>query len=67
MGGTLRRRQSAQARQLQAGERGWRGTHKRLEHPTATLLLPLKTISKYFFVIHIPNTLVGCTNVISID
>jgi hypothetical protein len=37
-----------------------------LEHPTATSLLPLERISK-FFVIYIPNTLVGCSNVNSIE
>jgi hypothetical protein len=67
MGGTLRRRQSAQTRHLQAGQRGRRGTHKCLEHPTATSLLPLERISKSLFVIYIPNTLVGCTNVNSIE
>jgi hypothetical protein len=34
-----------------------------LEHPTATSLLPLERISKSFFVIYIPNTPVGYTNV----
>jgi hypothetical protein len=38
-----------------------------LEHPTATLLLPLERISKFFFVNYIPNTPVGCTNVNSFE
>jgi hypothetical protein len=44
------------------GERRQRGTHQRLERPTTMSLLPLR-ISKSFFVIYIPNTQVGCTNV----
>jgi hypothetical protein len=52
---------------LQAGQRGRRGTHQRLEHPTATSLLPLERISKFLFVIYIPNTPVGCTNVNSTE
>jgi hypothetical protein len=38
-----------------------------LKHPTATSLLPLERISKSLFVIYIPNTLVGCTNVNPIE
>jgi hypothetical protein len=67
MGGTLRRRQSSQTRHLQAGQRGRRGTHQRLEHPTTTSLLPLERISKSLFVTYVPNTPVGCTNVNSIE
>jgi hypothetical protein len=52
---------SAQSRYLKGGKRGRRGTHQRLEHPTATSLLPLGRISKPFFVAYIPNTPVGCT------
>jgi hypothetical protein len=55
MGGTLRRRQSAQAWHLQAGERGQRGTHQWLEHPTATSLLPLERISKFFLLFTYPT------------
>jgi transposase InsO family protein len=46
--GTLCRGESAQAWHIQAGQRGRRRTHQRLEHPTATSLLPLERISKFF-------------------
>jgi hypothetical protein len=55
MGGTLRRHQSAQARYLQAGQQGRRGTHQRLEHPTATSLLPLERISKFLLLFTYPT------------
>jgi hypothetical protein len=48
VGGTLRRGESAQARHVQVGQRGRRRTHQHLEHPTATSLLSLARISKYF-------------------
>jgi hypothetical protein len=48
MGGTLRRGEGAQARHIQAGQRGRRRTHQRLKHPAATSLLPLERISKFF-------------------
>jgi hypothetical protein len=48
MGGTLRRSESAQAQHVQAGQRGRRRTHQRLEHPTAMSLLPLARTSKFF-------------------
>jgi hypothetical protein len=38
---------------------GRRGTHQHLEHPAATLLLPLARISKFFVVNYMPNTPVG--------
>jgi hypothetical protein len=63
MGGTLRRCQSAQARHLQAGQRRRRGTHQCLEHPIATSLPPLRKDFQASFVIYIPNTPVGDTNV----
>jgi hypothetical protein len=59
VGGTLRRGEGAQARHVQAGQLGRRGTHQRLEHPTATSLLPLARISKFFVVNYMPNTPVG--------
>jgi hypothetical protein len=55
MGGTLRRYRSAQARYLQAGQRGRQGTHQRLEHPTATSLLPLERISELLFLFTYPT------------
>jgi hypothetical protein len=48
---------------VQAGQRGWRRTHQRLEHPVATSLLPLARISKLFVVNYMPDTPVGSTNV----
>jgi transposase InsO family protein len=48
---------------VQAGQRGRRRTHQRLEHPVATSLLPLARISKLFVVNYMPDTPVGSTNV----
>jgi hypothetical protein len=66
MGGTLRHCQSAQARHQQAGQRRRRRTHQRLESNSYVT----STLRKHFqvlFVIYAPNTLVGCTNVNSIE
>jgi hypothetical protein len=63
MGRTLRRGEGAQARHVQAGQRGWRGTHQHLEHPVATSLLPLARISKFVVVNYMPNTPVGSLDV----
>jgi len=52
LGGALRHRQSSEARNVQAGQQSRRGLRQRLEHPTATSLLPLRC----FQVIHIPRT-----------
>jgi hypothetical protein len=38
-----------------------------LEHPITTSLLPLDRISKFLFVIYMPNTPVGFTNVNSVE
>jgi hypothetical protein len=48
--GAVRHRQSSEARNVQAGQQPRRGLQQRLEHPTATLLLPLRC----FQVVHIP-------------
>jgi hypothetical protein len=48
VGGTLCRGEGAQARHIQASERGRRRTHQCLEHPAAKSLLPLARISKFF-------------------
>jgi hypothetical protein len=56
MGRTLRRSEGAQARHVQASQRGRRRTHQHLEHPTATSLLSLARISKSFVVNHVINT-----------
>jgi hypothetical protein len=63
VGGTLRRGEGAQAWHIQASQRGRRGTHQRLEHTTATSLLSLARISKFFVVNHMPNTRVGNNHV----
>jgi hypothetical protein len=63
MGGTLRRGESAHARHVQAGQRGWRRTHQRLEHPTAMSLLSLARTSKSFVVNHVTSTPVGDNHV----
>jgi hypothetical protein len=55
MGGTVHRGE--------AGQRRWRRTHQRLEHPAATSLLPLARISKLFVVNYMPNTPVGSLDV----
>jgi hypothetical protein len=45
--------QDFEARNIQAGQQSRRGLQQRLEHPTATLLLPLRC----FQVVHIPRSL----------
>jgi hypothetical protein len=52
LGGAIRRRQSSEARNVQAGQQPRRDLRQRLEHPTATSLLPLRC----FQVVHIPRT-----------
>jgi hypothetical protein len=58
----LRRSESAQGWHLQTSERGQRGTHQHLEHPTATSLIPLKRISKFLCFLHTqrPSWLYKC-------
>jgi hypothetical protein len=63
VGGTLRRGEGAQARHIEASQRGRRRTHQRLEHPTTTSLLPLARTSKSFVVNYLPNTPVGSDHV----
>jgi hypothetical protein len=46
-------RQDFEARNVQAGQQSWRGLQQRLEHPTATSLLPLRC----FQVVHVPRSL----------
>jgi hypothetical protein len=52
LGGTVRHRQGSETRNVQAGQQSRRGLRQRLEHPTATSLLPLRC----FQVVHIPRT-----------
>jgi hypothetical protein len=51
LGGAVRHRQSSEAQNVQAGQQSRRGLQQRLEHPTATSLLPLRC----FQVVHIPR------------
>jgi hypothetical protein len=53
LGRAVHHRQNFQARNIQAGQQSGRGLQQRLEHPTATSLLPLRC----FQVIHIPRFL----------
>jgi hypothetical protein len=52
LGRAARHRQSSEARNEQAGQQPRRGLQQRLEHPTATSLLPLRC----FQVVHIPRS-----------
>jgi hypothetical protein len=42
LGRAVRHRQGSEARDIQAGQQSRQGLQQRLEHPTATLLLPLR-------------------------
>jgi hypothetical protein len=53
LGRAIYHRQDFEARNIQAGQRSGRGLQQRLEHPTATSLLPLRC----FQVVHIPRFL----------
>jgi hypothetical protein len=53
LGRVVHHRQDFEARNIQAGQQLRRGLQQRLEHPTATSLLPLRC----FQVIHIPCSL----------
>jgi hypothetical protein len=50
--GAIRHRQGSEARDVQAGQQSRRGLQQRLEHPTATSLLPLRC----FQVVHTPRS-----------
>jgi hypothetical protein len=51
LGGVVHHRQDFEARNIQAGQQSRRGLQQRLEHPTATSLLPLRC----FQVVHTPR------------
>jgi transposase InsO family protein len=53
LGRAVHHHQDFEARNIQAGQRSRRGLQQRLEHPTATSLLPLRC----FQVVHIPRFL----------
>jgi hypothetical protein len=48
LGRAVHHRQDFEARNIQAGERSRRGLQQRLEHPTATSLLPLRVSSRSY-------------------
>jgi hypothetical protein len=52
LGRAVRHRQSSEARDVQAGQQSRRGLQQRLEHPTATSLLPFRC----FQVVRIPRS-----------
>jgi hypothetical protein len=52
LGRAVRHRQGSEARDVQAGQQSRRGLQQRLEHPTATSLLPLRC----FQVVHTPRS-----------
>jgi hypothetical protein len=49
LGRALHHRQDFEARDIQAGQRSRRGLQQRLEHPTATSLLPLKCFKSFMY------------------
>jgi hypothetical protein len=51
LGRAVHHRQDSEARNIQAGQQSRRGLQQRLEHPTATSLLPLRC----FQVVHVPR------------
>jgi hypothetical protein len=51
LGRAVHHRQDSEARNIQAGQHSRRGLQQRLEHPTATSLLPLRC----FQVVHVPR------------
>jgi hypothetical protein len=51
LGRAIHHRQDSKARNIQAGQQSRRGLQQRLEHPTATSLLPLRC----FQVVHVPR------------
>jgi hypothetical protein len=51
LGRTVHHRQDLEARNIQAGQRSRRGLQQRLEHPTATSLLPLKCFKSFMYLV----------------
>jgi hypothetical protein len=51
LGRAVHHRQDFEARDIQAGQRSRRGLQQRLEHPTATSLLPLKCFKSFMYLI----------------
>jgi hypothetical protein len=51
LGRAVHHRQDFEARDIQAGQRSRRGLQQRLEHPTATSLLPLKCFKSFKYLV----------------
>jgi hypothetical protein len=51
LGRVVHHRQAFEARDIQAGQRSRRGLQQRLEHPTATSLLPLKCFKSFMYLV----------------
>jgi hypothetical protein len=51
LGRALHHRQDFEARNIQAGQRSRRGLRQRLEHPTATSLLPLRCFKSFIYLV----------------
>jgi hypothetical protein len=51
LGRAVHHRQDFEARNIQAGQRSRRGLLQRLEHPTATSLLPLRCFKSFIFLV----------------
>jgi hypothetical protein len=51
LGRAVHHRQDFEARNIQAGQRSRRGLQQRLEHPTATLLLPLRCFKSFIYLV----------------
>jgi hypothetical protein len=51
LGRAVHHRQDFEARNLQAGQRSRRGLQQRLEHPTATSLLPLRCFKSFIYLV----------------
>jgi hypothetical protein len=53
LGRALHHRQDFEARNIQASQRPRRGLRQRLEHPTATSLLPLRCFKSFMYLVYI--------------
>jgi hypothetical protein len=51
LGRAVHHRQDFKARNIQAGQRSRRGLQQRLEHPTATSLLPLRCFKSFIYLV----------------
>jgi hypothetical protein len=56
LGRAVHHRQDFEARNIQAGQRSRRGLQQRLEHPTATSLLPLRCFKSFIYLVFYLHT-----------